>query len=142
MADIREQAQAEVARFGRRLKEVRQGRGWSQGELAKRITDAGFPMHQSAVSKIEAATRATPVDEVFVLAVVLGVEIPELFGEEAQRNAAEIQVLRAHVRGKLATLETRTERARAALDEAMATQRKTSTEALELIDALQKKLDN
>jgi transcriptional regulator with XRE-family HTH domain len=45
------------SRFGKRVREERVRRGWSQEELAKRLTDKGVLVHSSTIAKIEAEKR-------------------------------------------------------------------------------------
>jgi transcriptional regulator with XRE-family HTH domain len=95
--------------FGLRVREQRKARGWSQEDLAQRMTDAGHPMHQTTVAKLENAARPTSVDELVALGHVLGVPIAELAGEQepdaeaAQRHHAttrEMALLRALVEAR------------------------------------------
>lgn len=39
--------------LGQRIQEERKRRGWSQAELSRQMAKAGYPLHQSAISKIE-----------------------------------------------------------------------------------------
>ncbi len=59
--------------FAARVREVRNRRGWSQRELAERVTAAGRPMNASAVTKIEGGTQGVSLNDALVLAAVLGV---------------------------------------------------------------------
>ncbi|MGA5472535.1 helix-turn-helix domain-containing protein [Streptomyces arboris] len=51
----------------------REARGWEQRELAERLTQAGRPMTQPIVSRIESGTRRVDVDDLVALAAVFGV---------------------------------------------------------------------
>lgn len=55
--------------------------GWTQEELAQRMTDAGFPLHQTTVTKLENGTRPTNVGEVGALAELFGVSVATLFAD-------------------------------------------------------------
>jgi Zn-dependent peptidase ImmA (M78 family)/transcriptional regulator with XRE-family HTH domain len=59
--------------LGRRIADARQGRGWTQGELAGRVG-----LTQTAVSRIETGTRAVSSLELAELAEVLDVSILDL----------------------------------------------------------------
>lgn len=66
-----------------RIRELREFRGWSQAELADRMTKAGHPMHQTVISKIERSSpttgrRSIALDEAIGLASVLGVTLETL----------------------------------------------------------------
>jgi transcriptional regulator with XRE-family HTH domain len=54
---LREQADF---RFGRRVREERERRGWSQDELAKRLADKGIPVYASTIAKIESEKKPRP----------------------------------------------------------------------------------
>jgi transcriptional regulator with XRE-family HTH domain len=56
-----------------RVREVRDRKGWSQAELARRMTEAGSPMTQTAVARLEGGGRRVLVDELLALARVLDV---------------------------------------------------------------------
>jgi transcriptional regulator with XRE-family HTH domain len=53
--------------------DLRRDLGLSTTEVARRLTDAGRPTHQTTVSRIESGTRAVTVDDVAAFAAVLGV---------------------------------------------------------------------
>ena len=58
----------------RRIREVRESLGWSQRELAERMTDYGFTgWTQSMLAKIEAGTRGIAVDELVCVAFTFGI---------------------------------------------------------------------
>jgi len=58
----------------RRIRQVREGLGWSQRELADRMAAYGFTgWSQSMLAKIEAGTRGVGVDELVCLAFAFGV---------------------------------------------------------------------
>ena len=54
-------------------------RGWTQGELADRLTKKGIPLAQQTIAKVEAGARPLRLSEAAVLSDVLGVEIGDLF---------------------------------------------------------------
>jgi transcriptional regulator with XRE-family HTH domain len=60
--------------FRRRLKEVRNRRGWSQEELARRLAGAGYQISREKVAKIETSkTARIDVDDLFAICAVLSV---------------------------------------------------------------------
>ncbi len=65
-------------RLSRVLRELRTKRGWSQDELAERMTRLGFRMHQTQVAKIENGSRALRFNEIVALSVALGVAVSTL----------------------------------------------------------------
>lgn len=65
--------------FRERVKALRNDRGWSQAELAHRVSELGEPMDQRIVSNIEAGSRAITLDEAFVFAAALNVPPPLLW---------------------------------------------------------------
>lgn len=71
-------AKSGAVAFGARIRQLRQGREWTQGDLAAQMTGAGFPLHQTTVAKLEVGSRPTSVEELFALAAILNVTVPEL----------------------------------------------------------------
>jgi len=74
------------------------GRPWSQEELARRMTAAGYPMTHTSVWKIENADkksggRSVPIGEAIGFARVLGVSLAELLLPESA--VTELAVWRA-----------------------------------------------
>jgi len=65
--------------FRERLRRLREGRGWTQAELADRVRFA----NQSIISKIESGDRKVTIDEAFALAEALGIEPAALIAPPA-----------------------------------------------------------
>ncbi|MGC0362916.1 transcriptional regulator with XRE-family HTH domain [Rhodococcus sp. 27YEA15] len=65
--------------FGRRVREERELRGWTQQELAARLHDQGISLHPSAIAKIELRDVERPrtirLDEAKSLAEAFGVDL-------------------------------------------------------------------
>lgn len=61
-------------RFGHRLRQLREAKGWSQEELASRAK-----LHRTHISLIETAKRSVQLDTVERLATALGVQAADLF---------------------------------------------------------------
>lgn len=66
-------------RFGGRVKDLRQARGWTQDELAQQMTAAGYPLHQTTVAKLENGSRPTNVGEIAAFAMIFDISIAALF---------------------------------------------------------------
>lgn len=67
----------------------REARGWEQRELAERLTQAGRPMSQPIVSRIESGTRRIDVDDLVALAAVLSMSPAALLpAADADETAA------------------------------------------------------
>ena len=61
--------------FRERVVRMRERRGWSQSELARRASEhLPRPLSQSAVSRIETGDRAVTIDEAHALAAAFDVE--------------------------------------------------------------------
>lgn len=71
------------------MKDLRQRAGWSQGDLAQKLTDAGYSTHQTVISKVEAKARRLTLEDVYALAAVLDVPVSSLVtdGQEALQDA-------------------------------------------------------
>ncbi|MFJ8842950.1 helix-turn-helix domain-containing protein [Streptomyces cyaneofuscatus] len=73
MASRTYRAGAAAEHTARTVAAEREARGWEQRELAERLTQAGRPMTQPIVSRIESGTRRVDVDDLTALAAVFGV---------------------------------------------------------------------
>lgn len=67
----------EVA-FGQRVRELRLARGWSQEDLAERLTALGFQFHQTQIGKMENGGRPIRLNEAGALAAIFEVPLPDL----------------------------------------------------------------
>ncbi len=72
------------SRFGRRVREQRERREWSQEELAKRLTDMGIQVYPSTIAKIESEKkpRAARLGEAVGIADLFDLSLDELLGRE------------------------------------------------------------
>jgi transcriptional regulator with XRE-family HTH domain len=59
--------------FGRKVRQWRQARNWSQEDLANQLRWQGFDMHQTTVAKIERGTRPLRVAEAAAIATIFRV---------------------------------------------------------------------
>lgn len=57
-----------------RVRQAREAKGWSQAEVARRLTNAGAPMTQTALARLEGNRRGVLVEELVAIARVL--EVP------------------------------------------------------------------
>ncbi len=105
-------------RVGERLRALRVGRGWSQAELATRMSGRDEKWTQSTIAKTEGATRPIRLNELAALAETLDVPLTDLIEPEREvplERRAELQALviedatlrarRAEVRRQLEHLE-------------------------------------
>jgi transcriptional regulator with XRE-family HTH domain len=63
--------------FRKRVERMRNRRGWSQRELARRVNDLGLPISQAAISLLEAGQRVVSLNEAVAIAAALNV-LPEV----------------------------------------------------------------
>lgn len=112
--------------LARRIAYEREQRGWSYQVLAKRMGDAGCPIDQSAVYKIEKHNppRRITVDEPVAFSTVFGVSVADLLlpanvvAQAAVHDAINrISAAAVEVADAQAHLDDVTQRARAALAE-------------------------
>src|SRR5438128_1525083 len=61
-----------------RLRALREAAEMTQGQLAERMTQLGFSMHQTAVAKIEGGQRPVRLNEVAAFAAALRVPVTDL----------------------------------------------------------------
>ncbi len=82
---------------GERVRRLRLERGWSQAELAARVSSALPNWAQTTVAKTEAASRPIRVNEAAALAAALGVPLHELLAVpddlKALQSRAEVERL-------------------------------------------------
>lgn len=77
--EFREIFEAHEKVIAEKVRQLRTERGWSQDDLARRMEDMGWPMHQTTVAKLEAAKRPIRAAEVYALAMVFGLPIQALW---------------------------------------------------------------
>jgi transcriptional regulator with XRE-family HTH domain len=96
--------------FARRVREARQGHGWSQVRLAEELTRIGYQKSRETLTKLERGTyRNASVDDVFALAAALGVAPVHLLVPLDDEAALEVvpgvpvpaRIARAWIRGSL-----------------------------------------
>jgi transcriptional regulator with XRE-family HTH domain len=83
--------------FGRRVFNQRKRLGWSQDELAKRLSEKGLPVYASTIAKIESKhkPRAVRLAEAAAIADLFGVSMDTLLGRSVAPEADEMYTLRA-----------------------------------------------
>ncbi|MGW4638017.1 helix-turn-helix domain-containing protein [Sphaerisporangium sp. NPDC004334] len=64
--------------LGAHVRELRKRHGWTQHDLAQKLESFGFPLHQSAIARIEAGNRPVRLNEAVVLATLFSVDLPSL----------------------------------------------------------------
>jgi transcriptional regulator with XRE-family HTH domain len=72
------------------VRTLRTARGWTQDDLARRLTAAGHPMHQSTLAKLELGTRPTDVAEITEIATIFGIQPAGLF-EDPSADEQQVQ---------------------------------------------------
>lgn len=85
--------------LARRIAYERERRDWKQTTLARRMTDAGFEMTQSTISKFERAddARRITVDELVAFATVFGIRVQDLLVPLPAVLSREVErVMRRH----------------------------------------------
>jgi transcriptional regulator with XRE-family HTH domain len=99
-------------RAGKALRQLRLAQGWSQQEVAVRMTAYGHDFHQTAIAKIEGAQRPLRVRELADFAALYGVAVQDLLYGPT-RSIAQLDQ-------EIADVEERLARAQAAAAEATA----------------------
>ena len=72
--------------FRKRLKSERDRSGWSQADMAKRLSDNGIPMHSTTIAKIEAGDREVRIDEATGIADLFDVSLDALLGRKGMED--------------------------------------------------------
>ncbi|QOD04885.1 helix-turn-helix domain-containing protein [Pseudarthrobacter sp. BIM B-2242] len=84
------------AHFVTNMQRLREQNGWSQGELARRVTELGFTnFHQTTISRIEKAERPVRLSEARGIADALGKPVDELLS--TPESAAILEEVRTAV---------------------------------------------
>ncbi len=78
-----------MSTLGERVKEERKNKGWSQAELARRVSRAGYSITQGGIAQIERRGDTEP-KSIVQLATALGVSIAWLQSNRGDRNAGII----------------------------------------------------
>ncbi|MFC8037846.1 helix-turn-helix domain-containing protein [Paenarthrobacter sp. NPDC057355] len=103
--------QAEENQFAENVQRLRELKGWSQGELARRMTEEGWEgFHQTTISRIEKGQRPVRLAEARGLARVLGNQVGMMIAPPAESEILEglamnIGYMRLHSRRIWAELE-------------------------------------
>jgi transcriptional regulator with XRE-family HTH domain len=92
-----------------KVAQFREERGWSQAELAKRLSAIGFEMHQTTVAKLEAGKRPLRVAEAFALAQVFGLPPLAMFYMPVKGDDLGMDYMRDRLKSVDEHLETMTE---------------------------------
>ncbi len=77
--EFREIFEAHEKVIAEKVRQLRTERGWSQDDLARRMEELGWPMHQTTVAKLEAAKRPIRAAEVYALAMAFGLPMQALW---------------------------------------------------------------
>lgn len=73
--------------FRKKARKARQQRGWSQADLAKRLTDMGIDsMYATTVAKIEAGDREIKLDEAAAMADLFDMSLDELVARDSRKR--------------------------------------------------------
>lgn len=64
--------------LGRELRRLREGRRWSQKELAEKLARYGYQWSQPTVTRAESGQRKTSFGEVMALASLFGTTVTEI----------------------------------------------------------------
>lgn len=69
-------------RIGKRIRNIRDKKGVTQESLAAKMQLAGCDITRSAIAKIEVGQRHLYVDEIILIAKILGCDYKEILSEE------------------------------------------------------------
>ena len=64
--------------FRYQLAEARKARGFSQAQLAKRLTEIGYKMHETSIARIESGERRVSLDDAMAISLALGCQLAQL----------------------------------------------------------------
>lgn len=98
------------------MREFRSADDLTQADVADMISDAGIPMHQQTIAKIETGTRSVSLDEATVIASAFGRPLNAFLKSKPSRSEVRDQV--KALRADLARLEPDFAEAESALEAA------------------------
>lgn len=96
------------ALIGLAVRLEREHRGWSQADLAKRLSDEGSKWHQQTVMRLENGQRALRVRELMSLADVFAVSASTLLGEGYTERSDEERIAIAYRAGVQSVIDAAT----------------------------------
>jgi transcriptional regulator with XRE-family HTH domain len=86
-------------RFGKRVKNERDHRGWSQAEMAKMLSDNGIqPMHPTTIAKIEMGMRSVRINEAVGIANLFATSLDELLDRRRYAYTDDLSLALAGLR--------------------------------------------
>jgi transcriptional regulator with XRE-family HTH domain len=121
-----------------KVQQLRAERGWSQAELAKRLSEIGFEMHQTTVAKLEAGKRPLRVAETFALAQVFGLPPLAMFRMPVQGEDYGMKYMRERLTDIDEYLEETEKHILATVDTLAKTYAERSAERAWLADAMRR----
>jgi transcriptional regulator with XRE-family HTH domain len=83
--------------FRKRLKDERDRREWSQGDVATKLSDKGIRVYATTIAKLEAGDRAVRIDELVAISDLFGVSVDTLLGRRGKPKSDLIHALTAVV---------------------------------------------
>ncbi|WP_024801179.1 helix-turn-helix domain-containing protein [Nocardia sp. BMG51109] len=97
-ASTREHLEFWEKNYGAQVRGWRRARGWSQDDLADKLNDLGFEMHQTTVAKIERGIRPLRVAEAVALAQIFGVPpLSVFYGASPDHEPYSMESMREHL---------------------------------------------
>jgi transcriptional regulator with XRE-family HTH domain len=84
----------EEERLGKVVRQQRRDRGWSQADMATALKAIGWPLHQTTISKIEAAKQPIRVADLLAFATAFGMPAVALFSLPTGDEPRGIQKMR------------------------------------------------
>ena len=105
--------------FAARVREFREQAGMTQRQVAERMSDLGYRIHQTTMAKIEAGTRPVVVGEAVALARIFGVSVGDLADANARLyDEPYLRLMMNSCLSRIATLEREEEDRRRELEHA------------------------
>jgi transcriptional regulator with XRE-family HTH domain len=91
---------------GRQLALLREERGWSQSEVARRMEASGYNWHQTTVGRIESGKRPLRLNELVHLAAMFGVSpirliVPNVTPDRLSDDIKAVEDARSEIVGRL-----------------------------------------
>lgn len=104
--------------LGKRIREARTSASLTQRQVGLLMTAAGYPLHQTAIGKIEMGDRTLSIGETVAMCQIVGLSMQAVFDVASRTTAADFEL--AAARTELAISDMTLASAQAALRDARA----------------------
>jgi transcriptional regulator with XRE-family HTH domain len=85
---------------GARVRQLREGAGLNQTELAELLVERGHSFGQTAVGKLERGARILTLDEAYALSLIFMVDLGDFLSSGVRENQRQLKEAREEIAGR------------------------------------------